>query len=138
MTEEDRKRLKELRAKRNALSNRIESINNQVKNLNDQIDEIYFKDSGIDKYKEHLMYFELNTLKYLILVKDIKRLISNRVRIIGPSIMRSNDNSLLYDSNVSIDLPIDECINKIFYRDNSINAFINIQNMLNKVLDNLL
>ena len=52
--------------------------------------------------------------------------------------MRSNDNSLLYDSNVSIDLPIDECINKIFYRDNSINAFINIQNMLNKVLDNLL
>lgn len=115
MLEEDK--IEELRANRRALGDKISDINEQIREINDKIDEIYFKSYGIDKYIGHLVYFERDIFKYLVKIKDIKRLVNHRVRIIGSSIVRYGKYDIHYYSEDSIDMSMSECNNLVFKDD---------------------
>ena len=71
MNKEDELKLQELRDNRDILNKKSIEIEEQIRDINKQIDNIYFKDSDVLKYVDHIIYYfnKLTHQKSLIWVK---------------------------------------------------------------------
>ena len=134
MNKEDELKLQELRDNRDILNKKSIEIEEQIRDINKQIDNIYFKDSNVLKYVDHIIYYfnELTHQKSLIWVKDIARL-HNNIRIYGPAITWYNNEEFYYENQESIDVNQKE-LNKCIICDHLKEKFTNIRTQFNEMM----
>ena len=135
MNKEDELKLQELRDNRDILNKKSVEIDEQIRDINKQIDNIYFKDSEVLKYVDHVIYYfnGLTHQKSLIWVKDIARL-HNNIRIYGPSISWYNNEEFYYENQESIDVNQKE-LNECIICDDLQEKFTNIRTQFKEMMD---